>query len=112
MGKISSHRWHAGLRGLDGVKQGLAERMVKEGAHITHMRAIVRVDGEPAKETIIPCQPGLMCMIPWKTAQQILAGEVLDQSTLHWRHAFVDYKAIEVGFQSNTISSTLIGNLL
>jgi hypothetical protein len=94
------------------VKQGLAERMVKEGAHITHMRAIVRVDGEPAKETIIPCQPGLMCMIPWKTAQQILAGEVLDQSTLHWRHAFVDYKAIEVGFQSNTISSTLIGNLL
>ncbi|KAG0576439.1 hypothetical protein KC19_5G079900 [Ceratodon purpureus] len=89
-----------GLRGLDGVKPGLASRMIKEGAHITHLRAIGRVDGEPAKEVIIPCQPGLMCMIPWKTAQQTLAEEVPDQSTLHWRHTFVDYKAIEGGVEA------------
>lgn len=99
--KINAHQRHAGLRGLDGVKSGLAARMIKEGAHITHLRAIGHVDGEPAKEVIIPCQPGLMCMIPWKTAQQTLAEEVKDQSTLHWRHTFVDYKAIEAGLKKH-----------
>lgn len=86
----------AGLRALEGVKAGLGATMIKEGAHITHMKAISRVDEQAAKEVIIPCQPGLMCMIPWKTAQKTLADGIRDPSLLHWRHTFVDYKLIEV----------------
>lgn len=91
-----------GLRALDGVKPGLSATMIDEGAHITHMRvkSSPGVNGELFKEVIIPCQPGLMCMIPWMTAQRTLADTVLDQSLLHWRHSFLDYSLVEGGVEA------------
>lgn len=91
-----------GLRALDGVKPGLSAALIKEGAHITHLRlrSFPGQDGKLFKEVVIPCQPGLMCMIPWKTAQQMLADNVQDQGLLHWRHSFLDYHLIEGGVEA------------
>lgn len=86
---------------MDGVKPGLAATMIKEGAHITHMKGKFPVPGgQGFKETITPCLPGLMCMIPWKTAQATLRDSIEDQGSLHWRHTFVDYT---VGEASETL---------
>lgn len=79
----------AGLRALDGIKPGLAKKLKAKGAQITQVRRNMRAHGEPEILTKVAVAPGTTCTILWKSAHETLADEVLDQSLLHWRHAFV-----------------------
>lgn len=70
--------------------------LLTKGSPITKVRGTNRVHGEPERVNRFPMPLGNMLTIAWKNAHEILVDEILDQSLLHWRHAFVDYKAIEV----------------
>ncbi|KAG0580227.1 hypothetical protein KC19_4G158400 [Ceratodon purpureus] len=84
-----------GLRALNGIKPGLSTRLMTKGAEVKKIRGIIRAHDDVEKVNEREVSPGHMCMVPWKAAQETLAGEILDQSVLHWRHAFVDFDVIE-----------------
>ncbi|KAG0578038.1 hypothetical protein M758_5G193000 [Ceratodon purpureus] len=89
-----------GLRALEGIKPGLITRLMTKGAQVTKISGIHRTHGEPERVTRRSIAPGSTCAIPWKSAHETLADAILNQSLLHWRHAFVNYNVIEGGVEA------------
>jgi hypothetical protein len=70
--------------------------MLRDGHYVNKTTLVFRHHSEPERVVNSPKPYGELLITPWRCSQEVLAAEITDRSSLHWRHSFVDFNVVKV----------------